>query len=83
MGLLERLAPPGFAARPFRDAHLGPPRRPIRPTGGPEAGRLHSHGPWDGQGALGWGSCSVWYYPFLPPHPSKTPTSALLVGPYC
>ncbi len=47
LGLLERLAPPGFADPPFRDADFGPQRRPIPPAGGLEAGRLHSHGPWD------------------------------------
>jgi hypothetical protein len=82
LGLRERLAPPGFAAPPFRDAHFGPPRRPIPPAGGPEAGQLHSHGPWDGRGALGWGSECVWRHPVSPPHPAGTPTSALRVGPY-
>jgi hypothetical protein len=73
---------PVLAAPPFRDTHFGPPPRPIPPAGGPEAGRLHSHGPWDGRGALGWGSGSVWHNPVLPPHPSWTPTSALRLSPY-
>ena len=54
----------------------------FRLAGGPEAGQLHSHGPWDGRGALGWSSGSVWRHPVLPPHPAGTPTSALSVGPY-
>ena len=36
LGLRQRLAPPSFAARPFRDADFGLPRRPILPAGGPE-----------------------------------------------
>ena len=77
LGLRPHLAPPGSDAPPTRDTHLGPPRLPIPTAGGPETGRLHSHDPWKGRRALGWGSGRIWHNPVLTPLPPETLTSAL------
>ena len=77
LGLRVHLAPPGSDAPPTGDTHLGPPRPPTPTAGGPETGRLHSHDPWKGRGALGWGSGRIWHHPVLTPLPPETLTSAL------